>query len=191
MWGVVRVVHLLWVIMLCLATTNRAFSLTDCKDKFPVNWINGNGAVRFSHQPEDSNYLHAPLVFRAVDDRDVRLGTAPATVFGRTVYISKQEMHQLLEKISELPMSWCISEKVKDFEPSWKLNYHWEMDVKIIFAAGTAESQIDPDRICDTLTSLDPAIKTNRALWEFQFFRIGNHCTVPHFNPRAYPDRLP
>jgi len=156
-----------------------------------VNWIDGNGAVRFFYVAGDNNYFHVPLLFRAVDDRDSRLGTAPVTDYGRTAYISKQEMRQLEQRISKMRLSWCVSRKVDALERSQDLHSYGGMGVKVVFSAGTVESKIIPDEICDTLARLDPAIKTDRALWEFQLYRIGYHCTVPHFNFNAYPDRHP
>ena len=62
------------------------------------------------------------------------------------------------------------------------------MDVVIIFSKGAARGVIQNENICETLASLDSPIKTPRAHWEFQRFRIYYGCRVPGFDDAKYTD---
>ncbi len=62
------------------------------------------------------------------------------------------------------------------------------MDVVVIFSKGAARGVILRKDICNTLGSLDPAIKTPRSHWEFQRFRLYYRCHVPGFDDAKYSD---
>ncbi len=152
---------------------------------------NKESVVRFFYQPNDSNYFHVALLFRVVEGNDPRWNTAPVFDVGRTAYISASEMQQLMTALSGANLSWDESATVEGLETYKNIHSYRGMGVKVLSADGTAKTTISPDKICETLGSLDPALQTPRALWEFQLFRTQYHCQVPNFNPRAYPDRVP
>jgi hypothetical protein len=62
------------------------------------------------------------------------------------------------------------------------------MDVVVIFSKGAARGVIQSENICKTLGSLDSAIKTPRAHWEFQRFRTYYGCRIPGFDDAKYTD---
>lgn len=146
-------------------------------------------AIRFFYNNE-SDYFHFPLIFRAVERRDPRLNTAPMVAEGRTAYISQTEMQSLLRGLAQLDLPWQESERVEALE-SFKRLRPWSDSMEILIACskGTARVKVDPKRICEILKPLDSALKTPRALWEFQRFRVNYRCQVPGFEYGAYPDR--
>jgi hypothetical protein len=149
---------------------------------------NENAAVRFFYNPP-GGYFHFPLIFRSVEQADLRLNTAPMTTEGRTAYISFAEMRQLVEGLANSKLSWRVSEKAEGLGSYKKIPVLDRMEILVLCPKGTPRSKLAPKNICETLAPLDPALKTPRALWEFQLFRQGYGCKVPGFNPEAYPDR--
>jgi hypothetical protein len=85
-------------------------------------------------------------------------------------------------------LAWQESEAVEALGSYKKLPVSDDMEILVAFANGTAKAQITPKTICRTLKPLDAALKTPRALWEFQGFRLNYGCKVPGFKPDAYPD---
>ncbi|MHB8486278.1 MAG: hypothetical protein ACYDCM_11225 [Candidatus Acidiferrales bacterium] len=144
-------------------------------------------AIRFFYN-SGPDYFHFPLIFRAVSQGDPRLNTAPMGVEGRTAYISRTEMRQLIQKLAHSDASWQESEKVEALGSFKQLRSSDSMEILIVCSKGTTRAKVDPKTICETLKLLDSALKTPRALWEFQLFRQGYGCHVPGFNPDAYPD---
>ena len=163
----------------------------ECRAKFLKSKAKGDDFVRLFFVAENNNYFHVPLLLQAVGDRDSRLNTAPITENGRIAFITRESMNELEQIISQVPLQWCISDKVGPLEKSVDLHSANGMALRIASSAGTLDSVIDPGHICSTLESFDSSIKTERALWEFQLYRIGYHCIVPHFKSDAYPDRIP
>jgi len=149
-------------------------------------------AVRFFYDPA-GNYFHYPLVFRAVEEGNPLLNTAPMREDGRTVYISQSEMVELVQLLARSGFGWRESETVEAFSPSKKLLLAGigleTMDVRLIASKGTAKAEVSPKDICTTLKPLDSALRAPRALWEFQGFRINYGCKVPEFKYGAYDDR--
>lgn len=145
-------------------------------------------ALRFFYIPP-GDYFHAPLVFRAVEPGDPRLTTGPMSAEGRSAYISFDEMQQLMQNLAHSNLVWQESDKI-EIMGSFKelLHVSGGMDILVVSPKGTADAKIRPTRICDTLKPLDSALKTQRALWEFQAFRLGYACQVPGFKYDAYPD---
>lgn len=145
-------------------------------------------AIRLFYNNE-SDYFHFPLIFRAVEQRDPHLNTAPMVAEGRTVYISQTEMQSLLRGLAQLDLPWQESEKVETLG-SFKRLRPWSDSMEILVACskGTARVKVDPKKICKTLKPLDSALKTPRALWEFQRFRLNYGCQVPGFQYGAYPN---
>lgn len=151
----------------------------------------GNSVLRFFYEPNDSNYFHVALVLRVADEKDSKLDTAPVFDIGRTAFITLPEMQQLLEKLSHADLNWRESAKTGSLESYKTIHSNGGMNVKVLTSNSTAEATIKSERICDDLASLDASLKTPRALWEFQLFRLGFHCNVPNFNYHKYPDRVP
>jgi hypothetical protein len=146
-------------------------------------------AVRFFYNP-GPDYFHFPLVFRAVPAADPRLGSAPTSSMGRTAYISQEEMGRLLRGLAATPLSWNERKTVEplgSFKELIKLPP--KMQVLVQCSGETASTLVEPKEICRTLTPLDAALGTPRALWEFQLLRGNDGCAVPGFNIDAYPGR--
>lgn len=145
-------------------------------------------AIRLFYNNE-SDYFHFPLIFRAVEQRDPRLNTAPMVAEGRTVYISQTEMQSLLRGLAQLDLPWQESKKVETLG-SFKRLRPWSDSMEILVACskGTARVKVDPKKICEILKPLDSALKTPRALWEFQRFRLNYGCQVSGFQYGAYPN---
>jgi hypothetical protein len=147
--------------------------------------------ARFFYEPPVINYLRVPLLLRNADEGDPRLITAPLTEAGRTAYITSSEMSDVLAILAKQQFKWEDTTVVVQPERWDKLTFHGAMAVKLFNAHGTSETTIKSRKICQTLESLDKAIQTPRALWEFQFYRMGFGCKVPGFNSDAYHDRAP
>ena len=62
------------------------------------------------------------------------------------------------------------------------------MGVVIIFSEGAARGVILRENICKTLGSLDSAIKSQRAHWEFPRFHFQHGCRVPGFVDAKHND---
>jgi hypothetical protein len=159
------------------------------KSLFEVS-VNESTAVRFFYD-EDNEYFHFPLIFRAVSATDPRLNTAPMGFEGRTAYILTTEMQQLLQELGASNLPWQGSKDVEALGSFKKIRNSTDtMEIMVVSSKGTARAKIDPKTICESLEPLDPALKTPRALWEFQIFRIEYDCQVPGFVPDAYPDHF-
>lgn len=147
--------------------------------------------VRFFYQPS-GDYFHFPLVFRVVEENDPLLNTAPMREEGRTAYISLSEMQDLAHLLAHSGLGWQESETVEVLGSCKKLGLNGigldTMDVRFVSSRGTATAEFSPKVICMILKPLDSALKTPRALWEFQRFRLNYNCKVPGFKPDAYPD---
>ncbi len=144
--------------------------------------------VRFFYQPP-GDYLHAPLVFRVVEEGNPLLNTAPMREEGRTAYISLSEMRELVQALARSNLAWQESETIELLGSYKKLDLAFiGMEIFVGNSKGTARARVVPKAICKTLKPLDAALKTPRALWEFQGFRLNYGCKVPGFNHEAYPD---
>jgi len=150
-----------------------------------------NTTVRFFYQPT-GEYFHFPLIFRAVGESDTRLNTAPMLEEGRTAYISSAEMRELTQRLARAGLKWKESQTVEALGSSKNLTRAGlgldTMDVLVSSSKGSARATIAPKAICKTLKPLDPDLKTPRALWELQRFRLNYGCKVPGFKYDAYPD---
>jgi hypothetical protein len=143
--------------------------------------------VRFFYDPT-GDYFHKPLVFRVVEADNPLLNTAPIREEGRTAYISLPEMRDLVQSLTRSGLGWQESETVEVLGSYKKLPVSDDMEILVVFSNRTAKAQIAPKTICRTLRPLDAALKTPRALWEFQGFRLNYGCKVPGYKPDAYPD---
>jgi 5-hydroxyisourate hydrolase-like protein (transthyretin family) len=146
-------------------------------------------AIRFFFQPP-GDHFHIPLIFRVVDPNDSRLNTAPILDEGRTAYITLSDMQQLLPDVTRLPLLWASGKIVEVFGSSTILSPSYATEVTIVSSHGTASAAIEPKKICRTLGAMDSALKTPRALWEFQLFRTNYGCRVPGFNYHSYPESI-
>jgi len=170
-----------------MSTTSVSSRQTIDKKNVLNSPVDENTAVRFFYQPA-GDYFHVPLVFRAVELKDPRLNTAPMAVEGRTAYVSLSEMQQLMQGLAHSDMAWQESEKVETLGSYKKLDITDDMAITAVSSKGTARASLTPKKICKTLKLLDSALKTPRALWEFQGFRLNYGCKVPGFRYGAYPD---
>jgi hypothetical protein len=175
--------HPWWLLLAILAsTTSLSFHQTVVKKSVLDYPVDETTAVRFCDTNEE-DYFHVPLIFRAVKQGDPRLNTAPLVVHeGRTAYISLDEMNRLIQGLAHSSLSWQQSEKVESLKwdlAKGPLSCFGGMEVLVVSSKGTATGKIRTKRICETLKPLDSAIKTPRALWEFQFYRINFGCKPP------------
>lgn len=145
--------------------------------------------VRFFYDPP-GEYFHVPLVLRVVDDQDPLLNTAPVKDAGRTAYMSLPEMRELLRRMKRANLVWEESADIVTLGSYKKLPLFGDMRVLVANSMGTARTRIVAKTICRTLQPLDTALKTPRALWEFQIFRIQYGCKVPGFKAGAHPDHF-
>lgn len=180
-----RVFRLLLAVLVC--ATSLGYAQTTGDGNVLNSPADETVAIRFFFQPA-GDYFHVPLVFRVVDQKDSRLNTAPILDSGRTAYVSLSDMQVLLPAVTHLPLLWRHAETVEFFGSSRVLQLADTMDITIVSSHGTARAALDPTKICETLSAMDSALKTPRALWEFQLFRLGYGCRVPGFNHNAYPD---
>jgi len=151
-----------------------------------------DSVVRFFYQPPDGEYFHVALIFRAVEKQGPRWDTTAYSDVGRTAYVSLSDMQQLISSLARLSLRWEESTKIENLESKKHIHsYGYGMGIKVLSPKGTAKALIEPGKICETLASLDGALLTPRALWEFQRFQLQYHCRVPSFNPDAYPEQVP
>ena len=147
--------------------------------------------VRLFYYPA-GDHIRIPLLFRVVKEGDPLLNTAPMLEEGRTAYISLAEMHDIVQALTRSGLGWKESETVEALGSYKDLTLAGigldTMEVRVVSSGGTAIAQISPKAICVTLKPLDAALKTPRALWEFQGFQLNYGCKVPGFKPDAYPD---
>ncbi|HEV2224207.1 MAG TPA: hypothetical protein VGR84_14505 [Candidatus Acidoferrales bacterium] len=155
--------------------------------------VDEHTAVRFFYNlgaDKSRDYFHGPLTFRAVTETDSRINTRSLVLHqGRTVYISLGEMRNLVDGLARFDVPWESSRELESLDWSIKpLPDTGKMDILAVFSKGTARAKLDPQKICTALNRLDSALKTPRALWEFQRFRLNYGCQVPGFDTGAYPD---
>jgi hypothetical protein len=150
--------------------------------------VDANTAVRFFYPPPNGNRFVYPLVFRVADPDDERMKIAPVLADGRTVYISLSEMQGLIAGMTRSIRMGQRTRAVEVFEP-WEITPICDaMDVVVAFSKGAARGAVFTKDICKTLASLDSVIKTPRAHWEFQRFRVYDGCRVPGFDDAKYTD---
>jgi hypothetical protein len=155
----------------------------------PLSFAAGrDSVVRFFFQPPDGEYFHFALLLRVAKKDDPRWNTTASSDVGRTAYVSLSDMKRFMTRLTLLSLQWDESPNVESLETYKTIHsYGYGMGIKVLSANGTAKALIAPDKICETLASLDSALLTPRALWEFQRFRLQYHCRVPNFNLDAYP----
>ena len=183
-----RTAHTWWLVLGALASATLLSPRQGVHRKPVLNApVDENTAIRFFYHNEEE-YYHFPLIFREVKQLDPRINTAPMTVEGRTAYVPLAEIERLIQALSRSDLSWQESQKIEALGGFRQLRWSDRMEILIVCSKGTARANLDPKKICETLKPLDSALKTPRALWEFQLFRQGYDCKVPGFNFEAYPD---
>lgn len=150
--------------------------------------VDGKTGVRLFYQHDIKDYFYPPLIFRVVAPDDHRRNTAPLGPEGRYVSVTATEMQSLFKRLSQLNISWMETDQVQAFGPSYQAKGVGFLDITVISPTGTAKGSIGRGDVCEELESLDPAIKTPRALWEFQMYRWFDDCAISGFDPRKYPD---
>ena len=150
--------------------------------------VDNSTVVRFYYHPPNADRFVYPLVIRVAAADDEQMKVAPVLAEGRTVHISLSEMQEL---VAGMTRSITMGQQTRGVEVlgAWEMIPVTEaMDVVIIFSKGAARGVIQREDICKTLGSLDSTIKTPRAHWEFQRFRIYYGCRVPGFDDAKYTD---
>ena len=146
-------------------------------------------AVRFFYNPPAGAYFHFPLVLCTVTAGDARLSASRMQPEGRVSYVTQADMARLLRGLAAAGLSWRVSIAVQPLGSFKKLGtLPPEMQILVVSSKGTAWAFVDPKQICTTLAPLDSAIKTPRALWQFQRLRVDDRCAVQGFNWDAYPE---
>jgi len=187
-----------WALVLVALITLSAGQMQSSQKREGTSVLNSpvdeHTVVRFFYQPALGGYFHFPLVFRAVEESDPLLNTAPMREEGRTAYISPPEMRELVERLAQMDLAWRESDVVEALGPFKELQRAGigldNMEIFVGCSKGTARTTIAPKTICKTLTPLDNALKSPRAVWELQLFRLGYDCKVPGFKYDAYPDHI-
>jgi len=150
--------------------------------------VDDSTVVRFFYHPPNANLFVYPLVLRVAAANDERMKVAPVLAEGRTVHIALSEMQELVARMTRSVMMGQQTRGVEVLEP-WEMIPSTEaMDVVVVFSKGAARGAILRKDICKTLGSLDSAIKTPRAHWEFQRFRFYYGCRIPGFDDAKYHD---
>ncbi|MGA2203917.1 MAG: hypothetical protein ABSG40_18350 [Terriglobales bacterium] len=150
--------------------------------------IDGSTVVRFYYHPRNANRYVYPLVLRVAAANDERMKVAPVLAEGRTVHISLSEMQELVAGMTRSIMMGQQTKGVEVLEDWQMIPVTEVMDVVVIFSKGAARGAIPTKDLCKTLGALDSAIKTPRAHWEFQRFRLYYGCRVPGFDDAKYND---
>lgn len=169
--------------------TGISMSKTRAEENRQPNFVIGNDAmIRFSFQPKNEDFLRPALIFHVALAGDQHWNTAPIGPIGRSPYISVAEMKLLADRLSHSGLEWHVSTRAKEIVPYIKLPINDNMQITVFTSSGTATADLPPDRICGVLATLNTAISTPRAHWEFEFFQRMYHCSVQNFDPYSYPD---
>ena len=185
----------LWLLALVLLTVTEGGQAQSNQAHKQISLLNSlegeNSAIRFFYQPP-GDYFHAPLVFRATEEGSALLNTAPMREEGRTAYISIPEMQSLAQKLARADLAWQESEAVEVMGSYKRLVGEGigigAMQILVAGSKGAARARVAPKSICRTLEPLCASLRTARALWELQRFRLNYGCKVPGFKPDAYSD---
>lgn len=101
-------------------------------------------------------------------------------------------MTEVLKGLANVNLQWQESDTVQPLGPYKKVPTSEagfsRMVISIVDSKGTARAILAPNRICQTFKPLDSALRTPRALWEFQGFRVNYGCKVPGFKYGEYED---
>jgi hypothetical protein len=143
--------------------------------------------VRFYYQVGQANFYLPPLIFRAVNDSDVRLGTAPILSEGRTVFISFSELQHLIASLDDLPLSWQKKQHGETPQPSNRLAESPNLEITIFGLNETVQTTVLASHVCETLAPLEHGLIVDRALWEFKLYQFMDGCKVADFIPDKYP----
>lgn len=176
------------IVVLMLMLTTLGSSQAVGKNHILSGSVDEKTGVRFFYQHDIKDHFYPPLIFRVVAPDDRRRDTAPLGPEGRFVSVTATEMHDLIERLLQLHISWKETHMTEAFGPSYKARGVGFLDITVVSPNGTARGGVGSGDVCKALGSLDSAIKTPRALWEFQMYRWFDDCTIPGFDPKKYPD---
>jgi hypothetical protein len=110
-------------------------------------------------------------------------------------WISLEEMQNLLKGLAELDVPWNDSATPRKFEK--ELDEHpllpempyktpqpigKGMEIDVSCDAGSAETDLAPERICDSMERLDSTLQTPTAVFFFRSYRDLWGCKVPGFD---------
>ena len=146
-------------------------------------------SVRLFYEHDIRDHFYPPLIFRVVDSNDPRRGAAPLGPKGREVYVTVPELSNILQGMEHVNVPWKETNRVEEFGPSYEVKGLGYLDITVISSRGTARGSVGRTKVCSFLGSMDSAINTPRALWEFQRYRWFNDCEIPGYDPKRYPDR--
>jgi hypothetical protein len=116
------------------------------------------------------------------------LDTVSLSPIGKTVYVSAKEFQQICAGLLKLNIAWQVSSNQEVFQDAMTLHPVDSMTVSVVTTHGTARGNIDPEKLCSTLASLDSAFSSRYALWEFQSLRREYYCKVPGFRLDAFAE---
>jgi len=150
--------------------------------------VDANTAVRFFFKPPNANYIRPALIFRVADEGSSNWNTAPIDHYGRSAYISLEEMRTLVHQLDSDGLLWRVSATNRSIEPFMELPIGENLMVTIYAPDGTATASISAKKICKSLSRLNNAIEMKRAHWELEYFRRGCGCQVPGYKSDAYPN---
>ena len=142
--------------------------------------VGPDSAVRIFYSSGD--VVSEPLVFRPVEKKSPLLNTAIWGKEGWTTYVTLDEMSQLMVQLAQLSLSWKESRKLKGLPFKIPIESPENVVIEVVSTMGTANTKLNPSLICERLKPLDPALRTHRALWELQHFRVFNGCQIPGFD---------
>ncbi len=148
--------------------------------------VDENTVVRFYYEPLLRDHYIYPLVLRVGADDVDKMQSAPILTEGLTVCISLSEMKDLVAAIIKsvnMPIQTNHSEVLGAFEFLPEMR---EMDVVIIYSKGAARGSIAPKDICTKLSLLNSTVKSPRAKWQFELFRVHYACHVHDFDSLKY-----
>ncbi len=184
-----RYIHsMLWFILTVVACCLQAQQTRNPYPGVLTSPVDNTTVVRLYYHPPNADRFVYPLVFRVAAANDERTNVAPVLAEGRTAHISLSEMQEL---VAGMTRSITMGQQTRGVEVlgAWEMIPITEaMDVVIIFSKGAARGVIQSENICKTLGSLDSTIKTPRAHWEFQRFRVYHGCRVSGFDEAKYND---
>lgn len=150
-------------------------------------------AIRLYYDPLDSSLFVPPVVIKAVGEEDQRLGTMSMTSEYNTnlLYISKSEMESFVGVLVKRKLKW--EEPYASFSLKYdrKNPQSWPppnlLEVAANCESGTSRTEVQRESICETLRELNAVIRTDRASWYLQGYRLNWGCSVPQFEPGKYP----
>jgi len=155
-----------------------------------------NCAMRFLFEPPDLDHVVPAAIFRVAREKDHRYGTWTSNLtVGDTIWIGPEEMQKLVTGLEELSVTWIESPTPREFKE--ELNEHplipempykiprpsgRGMEIDVSCDAGSAETDLAREKICNSMEHLDRDLQTPIAVLLFRSFRDNWGCKVPGFD---------